>query len=532
MKYLLTPYSIAQLFTGVVAIIVSVIIWRKRDTRGGWPLFLLFIAVSEWALANGLEAAAVPPELKIFWSKTAYIGAQVSPPLVLLFALQYTGQGRKITPITTGLFFVIPTAIIILAATNDVHGLIWVDFLAGPPGTNSLIYRHGPAFWVSIAFIFSVVAAANALLVIHAIRTQRIYQRQSWIIILASFIPWAGAVIYILGLNPFPGLDIVSISFFFNGLLILYGVTRGRLMDLIPIACEFVFKNLSNAVIVIDEHQRLLDFNPAAGELLIMSSKDMLGAPLSQLVPFWEKIQDLFNRERSTQTEIKYQKLFYGLRVSPVEDQVKRFIGWAVILEDISSRRQAEIELENANRRLNSQLEDINLLQNKLQAQVVRDSLTGVYNRRYLDETLSREIAHASRSGYPLSLIMLDVDHFKKINDQHGHKMGDEVIVAIGQLLQSQTRDSDCVGRYGGDEFLLVMPEMSQEDAFDRAEVWREGIKAMVFQTGDQVVNVTISIGIAVFPENGRRVDDLIKAADRAMYLAKEQGRDRTVIEK
>jgi diguanylate cyclase (GGDEF)-like protein/PAS domain S-box-containing protein len=410
--------------------------------------------------------------------------------------------------------------------------LIWVDFLQGPPGTNSLIYRHGPAFWVSIAFIFSVVAAANALLIIHAIRTQRVYQRQSWTIILASFIPWAGAILYILGLNPFPGLDIVSISFFFNGLLILYGVTRGRLMDLIPIACEFVFENMSNAVIVIDEHQRLIDFNPAARELLGMKGRDVIGEPLDQLLPFWELIHDLFKREVSTQTEIRFQHTHYGLRVSPVEDQYKRFIGWAVIMEDISLRKQAEMELENANRRLISQLEDINLLQDKLQAQVVRDSLTGVYNRRYLDETLTREIAHASRSGYPLSLIMLDVDHFKKVNDQLGHKMGDDVIVAIGRLFQAQTRDSDCVSRYGGDEFLLVMPEMSRENAFERAEIWREGIKAMVFQTGDQVMNVTISIGVAVFPENGSTVDELIKAADHAMYQAKEQGRDQTVIAK
>ena len=531
MKYLLTPYSAAQLFTGIIAIVVSIIIWRKRDTRGGWPLFLLFVAVSEWALANGMEAAAVPLEHKVFWSKIAYIGAQVSPPLVLLFALQYTGQGRKMAPLTIGSLFVIPIVIILLAATNAAHGLIWVDFLPGPPGTNSLIYRHGLAFWVSIAFIFSVVAAANALLIIHAIRTQQIYQRQSWIIILASFIPWAGAIVYIIGLNPFPGLDIVSISFFFNGLLILYGVTRGRLLDLIPIACEFIFENLSNAVIVIDEQQRLLDFNPSAREFLTIKIRDIIGAPLSQLVPFWDMIQDLFDREKSTQIEIEFQHIFYGLRVSPVEDQFKRFIGWAIILEDISLRRQAEIELENANRRLKSQLEDINLLQNKLQAQVVRDSLTGVYNRRYLDETLSREIAHASRSGYPLSLIMMDVDHFKKVNDQYGHKMGDDVIVAIGRLLQTQTRDSDCVGRYGGDEFLLVMPEVTLEYALERAETWREGIKAMVFQSGDDVIKVTISIGIAAFPQNGSSVDDLIKAADHAMYLAKDQGRDRTVIE-
>ena len=95
---------------------------------------------------------------------------------------------------------------------------------------------------------------------------------------------------------------------------------------------------------------------------------------------------------------------------------------------------------------------------------------------------------------------MIDVDHFKKINDTYGHKMGDEVIASMGHLLQSQTRVCDCVSRYGGDEFLLVMPEMSQKNAFKRAELWREGIKARVFRSGNHIINVTISIALQPFP--------------------------------
>jgi len=460
----------------------------------------------------------------------AYFGTQSSAPLLLLFALNYTGRGKKVSPLITSTLFVVPVVIIALALTNEWHGLVWPGFLPGPDGTNSLIYLHGPVFWAAMIYIFSVVGLASAMLIAFAIRTRKNFRSQSWVIILASLFPWIGAVIYILGLNPFPGLDIVSVSFLFNGLLILYGVSNSRFLDLVPVASEFVFANLSDMVIVVDDQLRLIDFNNASQEILVPASGNLTGKPVKDVLSIWHRIQSLPDRDHSTHTEIDFDQKFYSVRFSPIDDRRRRFIGWAIILEDISQRKQVEVDLENANQRLRSQLEDIHQLQIQLKEQVNRDSLTGVFNRRYLDQTLAREIAHAARSGYPLSLIMMDVDRFKSINDRFGHKMGDQVISAIGKLLQQQTRESDCVGRYGGDEFLLVMPEMPRECAFERAELWREGIKAMALQSGDEIVQVTISIGIATFPQDGSRVDDLVKAADDAMYQAKESGRDRTVL--
>jgi len=530
MKYLLTPYTFAQILTGVVAILVAGIVWKRRESRGGWPLFLLFIAVSEWALANGFEAAAVPQDLKILWSKIGYIGSQISPVLLLLFALQYTGRGKRINPLTTGLLFVIPAMIIFLAGTNDTHGLIWVGYSPGPIGTNSLIYRHGPAFWIAMAYIFTVVAATTALLILSAVRSQRIYKKQNNIVVAASLFPWMGSVIYILGLNPFPGLDIISISFLINGLILVWGISSGRLMDIVPIAHELVIGSLTDPILVVDERLRLIDINPAAEKLLSASSDKIIGSTIGDVVGFWKEIEDLFQPERSGQLEITLKDRYLDVRISPLIDHQEKFIGWAVILDDISHRKEIENDLHEVNQQLVFQLDEIRKLQDQLQKQAMRDSLTGVFNRRYLDETLTREIAHATRQGYPLSIIMIDVDHFKKINDSYGHKMGDEVIAAMGHILQSQTRESDCVCRYGGDEFLLVMPEMSQEDAFLRAELWRKDIKAMVFQSNKQVINVSISIGIATYPENGNNIDALLKAADDAMYKAKESGRDRTCI--
>jgi diguanylate cyclase (GGDEF)-like protein len=197
-------------------------------------------------------------------------------------------------------------------------------------------------------------------------------------------------------------------------------------------------------------------------------------------------------------------------------------------MDDISTRKKAEADLHAVNKRLKQQLGEIQNLQEKLREQAMRDSITGVYNRRYLEETLSREISHAQRKIYPLSVIMLDIDFFKKVNDTYGHKVGDDVLISLSQLLQAETRDSDCVSRYGGDEFVMVMPEMTEEDAFQRAELWRDAIKNKDFLIGENKVSVTVSMGISTFPANGSDSEALLKAADEALYQAKATGRDRT----
>ena len=134
---------------------------------------------------------------------------------------------------------------ILLAFTNEAHGLIWVAFSPGPEGTNSLIYYHGPAFWLAVAYVFIMVSLGTATLILSAVRSQKIYQDQSRFVLLASILPWIGFLIYILNLNPFPGLDTVSVSFLFTGLVLLWGMFKGHLMDIVPIAHELINENVN-----------------------------------------------------------------------------------------------------------------------------------------------------------------------------------------------------------------------------------------------------------------------------------------------
>lgn len=170
-------------------------------------------------------------------------------------------------------------------------------------------------------------------------------------------------------------------------------------------------------------------------------------------------------------------------------------------------------------------------LRETLQHQSIRDPLTGLFNRRYLEESLDRELHRAHRKQQSLGVIMLDIDHFKRFNDTFGHEAGDAVLREVGLFLRNSVRDSDIACRYGGEELTLVLPETSLENTQARAEKIRLGIKHLNVQHRNQSLGtVTASLGVACFPQQGFQGSNLIQAADNALYIAKANGRDRVVV--
>lgn len=185
------------------------------------------------------------------------------------------------------------------------------------------------------------------------------------------------------------------------------------------------------------------------------------------------------------------------------------------------------VELRSANEKMQEQLQKINVLQEKLHDEAIRDPLTGLFNRRYLDEILIREIARAQRGNYDIGLMLLDIDHFKQINDLYGHAAGDLVLVTLSKHLKSKIRVADIPCRIGGEEFLLVLPGMSEEMTQQRAEEFRKHIEAMRIPHNGNSLKLTASIGVASYPKNGENWENLYHVADQALYRAKEKGRNR-----
>ena len=170
-------------------------------------------------------------------------------------------------------------------------------------------------------------------------------------------------------------------------------------------------------------------------------------------------------------------------------------------------------------------------LRETLRNQSIRDPLTGLYNRRYMEESLQREMFRASRKQRPVGAILIDLDHFKRTNDMFGHEAGDTLLREVGNLLQQQARKEDIVCRYGGEEFLLILPETTLDVLQKRAEHLRTAIKALHVSHHGQPLNaLTMSVGVAAFPDHGLSAESLLQAADSAMYRAKQEGRDRVVV--
>lgn len=184
--------------------------------------------------------------------------------------------------------------------------------------------------------------------------------------------------------------------------------------------------------------------------------------------------------------------------------------------------------LRNAGEQISLALANLSL-QRVLREQSIKDPLTKLFNRRYLEETLSRECARAQRNSQPLSVLILDIDHFKKVNDTYGHDAGDAVLVAFASMLTGKVRKEDVVCRMGGEEFIIVLPTSSLEHAIVRAESICDATRKMKIVFKGQTIPVTVSIGASLYPDHGVDPEQLIQSADTALYKAKQSGRDRVV---
>jgi diguanylate cyclase (GGDEF)-like protein len=263
-------------------------------------------------------------------------------------------------------------------------------------------------------------------------------------------------------------------------------------------------------VVVLDVHNRLVDFNPAAEREIQWDHQPRIGEPAERTFAAWPDLLQQFYRVNDIRVELPFgdpPHQYLDLKISPLYDRRGGFLGRLVVWRDITPLKMAQSEL---------------------QEQAIRDHLTGLYNRRYLGETLERELSRATRGNYPVSLVMIDIDHFKNLNDAFGHHMGDSILKSFAEQLMEQTRVEDIICRYGGEEFLVLLPNIPARGAHEIAERWRQVFQETHAFHDENHTNVTVSCGVAEFPVDGHTAEDLVAAADKSLYQAKALGRNRS----
>jgi diguanylate cyclase (GGDEF)-like protein/PAS domain S-box-containing protein len=304
-------------------------------------------------------------------------------------------------------------------------------------------------------------------------------------------------------------------------------------VDVVPIARHKLVDWLSDGVLVLDAQNRIVDANPAIEHILGADPARLVGQLPRTGLANWAHVVDRYREVVETRDEIVLEgpvPKYLDLRIIPLRANNGSYTGRIIVLRDVTERKCAEVALREANHQLRLKLAEVTQLQEQLREQALRDPLTGLFNRRYLEETLARELASTQRAHQSISLVVLDVDNFKRVNDTFGHPAGDRMLRALAQLLTSNTRAGDVVSRYGGEEFVVVLPGTGAEDAARRAEVWREKFARLQVEYGVDTLNTTLSAGIATYPEHGRTPETLMHSADEALYSAKQLGRNRVFV--
>jgi diguanylate cyclase (GGDEF)-like protein len=524
MRFQPTAYFAILSATAIVSALIAFMAYQRRSTPARSAFVRLLGAVTGYAAFAAMEAAAITLPDKVFWSKLEYVASSSVITFFVLFAQCFTRQKERLAPRQMAWLWVVPAFNVGLVATNEWHRLIWTGFLPSADKTNLIIYQHGPGFYWVMVCVYAYTLTGSFLLAKAALRPSALYRRQAAALLVGSVIPIVGSTFYMLDLTP-PGLNITPMSFMVAGLAFSTGLLRFRLFDLIPIARDLLVENLRDGVLVLDVQNRIVDINLAAQRLLNINAH--VGKDVTDLLAAWINGHALTQESQFDIVIGHPTPRFVDLRILPLYDRCGRPTGLLITLQDITHRHQIEVELRQANDRLQSQLLEIESLHAKLKEQALRDRLTGLHNRHYLEEALPKELAQAKREGYQIAIVILDLDQFKQVNDSFGHLAGDQLLREFGQLLTRCVRVSDLACRLGGEEFVLVLPSLSAEVAYQRIEQIRSAFQALRVDWAGTEISTTVSGGIAIFPIDGITDEQLLEVADQALYTAKAAGRNR-----
>ena len=356
-----TPYVLPVILSAVVSAAVARYTWLRRPTPGATSFCLLTLAVVEWSLGYALELVSPGLPTALFWDNVTWTGAVCVPVLWLVFVLQYTGRVGWLTRRSIALLAVEPLVTLVLVWTNQFHGLIQSNIRWDSTHLfSALVMTYGTWYWINLAISYLLLFIGTILLCMLIQTPERsghLYLGQAGALLLAVLVPWVGNALTSFELNPLSPLDLTPFAFTISGLLVAWSLFRFRLLDIIPVAREVVFENMGDAVIVVDEQNRIVDINPAAQQLVHCTASSAIGQPFTRIFSSWPELIEHCCDVTDTNAQIVLDEgeslRYIDLRISHLSRRSGHhsIAGRLIVLNDITEYMQAERSLRESEER-------------------------------------------------------------------------------------------------------------------------------------------------------------------------------------
>ena len=510
----LSLWGLPPLLAILLALNDGVFLWPRRREPGTPVLLTLAAAVGTWAAFDlvCISSAALP--VKVATTRLEYLPASLAAVAWAWFAFLNAGRKADLTrwPMLLLCVAAAATAGVALSSAEPrllIQGASSVDL----GGITGLGVRHGLGHWAALTARFAAVLGATVVLSRHLARVPGERAGVAWAAA-AAVVALAPSLAQLLMLPGAEWADLSSAGFACGGALLVRGLVRERLLHLGPVDRDLVLAELQDPIVVLDGRGRLVDVNRAARSELGLRPYGDVPVVLGTLwaagaAPTHAPAPCIVLKDTDGGSHT------YEVTITRLGDSEQGGRA-ALLLRDVTERERTQRELE----RTHAELERL----------ARTDPLTGLANRRSLMEELEQEVERSERYGRPLSLVSVDLDHFKSVNDTHGHAAGDEVLRQAAQALRSVCRDVDLAARMGGEELALLLPETDVAGARIVAERVRERIAGTEHRSpAGEAFRVTASLGVAT-ARRGASGESLLQAADEALYQAKDAGRNQVAL--
>ena len=502
--WVLAIYTILVLGAATMVVLATKAWKHRNDTPAAGPFTALLLVTAIYAAGYACELLSTTVPSLLFWVRVEYIGIALIPALWLIVVIEYTGNEWFLRPIFYIAIFTIPIITLTLVYTTNYHQLYYQNITTVTRGAFVFLsHQKGPWYRVNAGYTGFTLIAGMILIATTYLKNRLSTGKQAGILLVGLVPVLAIYLIFVAGVWPYE-FDLLPFAFIIAIMIWVQAFRQHQSLGFVPLARDTVFETMQEGVVVFDARLRIADFNKAACRVFPSLTTTSIGKQSATLLADYpEVIACLDSRENQVTTITAASGRHYRCYISFIGHNrgIKNAV---IVINDIT---------------------DLVTLQDELQRSAQTDALTQLFNRRYLMETGQIFVKQAHRYHRSLCLAIVDLESFKAVNDTYGHFAGDAVLQTVAQILSDNVRQSDIVVRYGGDEFVLLLPETQVADGITLADRLVEVIaKATIIAGSSGTMQITVSIGLCCMDNDHQSLDALLQSADEALYRAKRAG--------